>query len=310
MLDNLNQNLDRWEGILREEHVETLSQRGPEENPIETETVGGAPESNASSSIQTNERNKRLGIECPTVGRRHSLPLTVPSLLPRTVIRRESLTSEEGHPPIVFETLQMGESIVDSVVTVGTEGEEAFMQPPSIATMGEVGKPRRVLPHSRAQRRQSLPPLWDKVSLLSRPPLQPMPPTPLQEELPPIEVDKDEEKKPLLRNGAGSSSSGDKNGGMERKKDPAGEGSKSSHKQGLEEFRPNLGQRNCVPRPEEVDKENVAPPRDRAEKTTPNGVLKTRLWRSLNQEEEIENSVGRGSKPLLKHLPQVIPFLK
>ncbi|KAL7636774.1 UNVERIFIED_CONTAM: hypothetical protein RMT77_012528 [Armadillidium vulgare] len=335
MVKNLNSNLQRWESVLNEEQSKDSENVSSDKFDVE---VVPSRDSSGRPSIKEDP--------CPITGRRYSLPVNMPSLLPRTMIRRESLTGGgDGAPPLVFETLKMGDSIVDSVVSVGVSGEETTLPSPSIANMSDMNRPRRMTMHSitisrtQALRRQSLPPLWDSFSVPSRIPLQPLPPTPLQEELPPMELESgDDEKVPLLKKndsgcaggGSGGNSKSGNNDNKESTTSRNGHGKECAGNTGStpsplhrhsSERRTSATRNVSLDLPEEGDKENVAPVGDRGERPPPQTILKTRLWRSLNHEDDPldsqfqhplirgpkgiykqNNRMGRrGSAPLLKH---------
>ncbi|KAB7497515.1 cAMP-specific 3',5'-cyclic phosphodiesterase 7B [Armadillidium nasatum] len=335
MVKHLNTNLQRWESVLNEEQNKDSENVSSDKFDVE---VVPSRDSSGRPSIKEDP--------CPITGRRYSLPVNMPSLLPRTMIRRESLTGGDGAPPLVFETLKMGGNIVDSVVSVGVSGEETTLPSPSIANMSDMNRPRRMTMHSitisrtQALRRQSLPPLWDSFSIPSRIPLQPLPPTPLQEELPPMELESgDDEKVPLLKKNGSGCAGGSSEGNSKTGNNDNNESTTSRNGHSSKECAGNTGstpsplhrhsseRRTSATRnvsldlPEEGDKENVAPVGERGERPPPQTILKTRLWRSLNHEDDPldsqfqhplirgpkgiykqNNRMGRrGSAPLLKH---------
>ncbi|KAK8726155.1 hypothetical protein OTU49_010396 [Cherax quadricarinatus] len=215
MVTHMNRNLVLWEEQLAREAAEVAatqlsitpldSLRLPIEEPGEEpdDVDGGTTPSSSGDSHQSVLGSLENVSRSLQLGRRHSVPLNLPRLVPRTVIRRESLP-EVGGQPLVVETVMMGglsltsltSHTIDPNVTLTAD---ALLPEPSITTMGGVsnGRSRHA---SKLSRRMSLPPLWSQHPR-SRPlqTLQPMSPTPsedstspqdTQENLPPSEDSK------------------------------------------------------------------------------------------------------------------------
>ncbi|XP_042211395.1 uncharacterized protein LOC121858828 isoform X2 [Homarus americanus] len=197
MVNNMNKNLALWEEQLAQEAAEKtttdipitsldspqMAEEGTEEDPDEVDGVttpssSGDSHQSVLGSLENLSRSLQLG-------RRHSVPLNQPRLVPRTVIRRESLP-EVGGQPLVVETVMMGglsltsfsSHVFDPNTTLTAE---SLLPDPSITTMGGVSNGRSRLT-SRLTRRKSLPPLWSQHPR-SRPLqiLKPMSPTPSED---------------------------------------------------------------------------------------------------------------------------------
>ncbi|XP_066972061.1 uncharacterized protein [Macrobrachium rosenbergii] len=198
MVNNMNTNLTRWEEQLSDEVVKqtaTRSTTGTEEPPrlpIDNdeedvdEVEGGTTPSSSGDSHQSVLGSLENVSRSLQLGRRHSVPLNFPCLVPRTVIRRESLP-EEGGQPLVVETVMMeGVSLTSVRPRLSdpnpTLTSEALLPDPSITAMGGVDTGRSRHSGGRLARRMSLPPLWAHQHR-SRPlhTLQPLSPTPSED---------------------------------------------------------------------------------------------------------------------------------
>ncbi|XP_047737518.1 uncharacterized protein LOC108678015 isoform X2 [Hyalella azteca] len=125
------------------------------------------------------------------VGRRHSLPLNVPSMLPRTVMRRESLSSDGKHP-FLLETVHMEDMALSTLSQADNENADADMV--SIVTRlsdtSDISPSKtRVMTgscHPKSGRRRLSLPQLSAHQYRTKPPLvslQPLPATPSVEEL-------------------------------------------------------------------------------------------------------------------------------
>lgn len=195
----MNTNLAMWQEQLAQEAAEETSTeisiaapdspRSPVEGTEEDleEAEGGTTPSSSGDSHQSVLGSLENVSRSLQLGRRHSVPLNLPRLVPRTVIRRESLPGNGGQP-LVVETVMMGGLSLTSLSSYTdpntTLTADALIPNPSITTMGGVGNghPRHA---SRVGRRMSLPPLWSQHTR-SWPiqTLQPMSPTPSEDSTP------------------------------------------------------------------------------------------------------------------------------
>ncbi|XP_064096683.1 uncharacterized protein LOC135208437 isoform X5 [Macrobrachium nipponense] len=198
MVNNLNTNLTRWEEQLSDEVAKqtpirsTVATEEPPRLPIDAdeedvdEVEGGTTPSSSGDSHQSVLGSLENVSRSLQLGRRHSVPLNFPCLVPRTVIRRESLP-EEGGQPLVVETVMMEGVSLTSVRSRlsdpnTTLTSEALLPDPSITAMGGVDTGRSRHSGGRLARRMSLPPLWAHQHR-SRPlhTLQPLSPTPSED---------------------------------------------------------------------------------------------------------------------------------
>lgn len=194
MVSNMNENLAHWEEQLAQEVAEETatetsiapsdSSQPPIEDDEELEGEGGTTPSSSADSHQSVLGSLENVSRSLHLGRRHSVPLNVPRLVPRTVIRRESLPEADGQP-LVVETVVMGGMSMTSLTSHTTDNNstlttDALLPDPSITTMGGVGTghPRHSL---RLARRMSLPPVWSHSVGRHGPPLQPLSPTPSED---------------------------------------------------------------------------------------------------------------------------------
>ncbi|XP_069177832.1 uncharacterized protein [Procambarus clarkii] len=204
MVTHMNRNLALWEDqLVREAAEETATEisfvpmdspQMPVEEPEDDadEADGGTTPSSSGDSHQSVLGSLENVSRSLQLGRRHSVPLNLPRLVPRTVIRRESLP-EVGGPPLVVETVMMGGLSLTSLTSHtidpnSTLTADALLPDPSITTMGGVssGRSRHA---SRLSRRMSLPPLWPQHPR-SRPlqTLLPMSPTPSEDSTSPLDT--------------------------------------------------------------------------------------------------------------------------
>ncbi|XP_068234876.1 uncharacterized protein [Palaemon carinicauda] len=198
MVKNMNKNLTRWEKQLTDEAAAQTATGGtaatePPRLPIVgdeeeiDEVEGGTTPSSSGDSHQSVLGSLENVSRSLQLGRRHSVPLNFPCLVPRTVIRRESLP-EEGGQPLVVETVMMeGISLTSVRPRLSdpntTLTSDALLPDPSITAMGGVDTGRsRHAGGTRLTRRMSLPPLWAHQHR-SRPlhTLQPLSPTPSED---------------------------------------------------------------------------------------------------------------------------------
>ncbi|KAK7068669.1 cAMP-specific 3',5'-cyclic phosphodiesterase 7B [Halocaridina rubra] len=203
MVTNMTHNLTQWEKLLNEEtaketaatevsapssDVPKLPVDGDDED---VDDIGGGttPSSSGDShqSVLGSLENVSRSLQ---LGRRHSVPLNFPCLVPRTVIRRESLP-EEGGQPLVVETVVMGGVSLTSLRSRLTDPNstlttDALLPDPSITAMGAVDTGWSRHSNSRLTRRMSLPPLWAHQHRGNRVlhPLQPLSPTPSEDSTP------------------------------------------------------------------------------------------------------------------------------
>lgn len=194
MVANMNNNLHKWE----ERHQKKLAEdaaaapeASAENPPVESaeeepeEADGGTSPSSSGDSHQSVLGSLENVSRSLQLGRRHSVPLNVPRLLPRTIIRRESLP-ENGNQPLVVETVTMGGMSLTSLSSRpadlnATLTPDALLPEPSITTMGGVGI-RLPRPATRLARRKSLPPLWlQQTRVRASHMLQPLSPTPSED---------------------------------------------------------------------------------------------------------------------------------
>lgn len=198
MVTNMNNNLHKWEEkLLKKLAEDTAAQpaaapQDAAENPVaesaeedHEEVDGGTSPSSSGDSHQSVLGSLENVSRSLQLGRRHSVPLNVPRLLPRTIIRRESLP-ENGNQPLVVETVTMGGMSLTSLSSRppdhnATLTPEALLPEPSITTMGGVGI-RLPRPATRLTRRKSLPPLWlQQTRARASHMLQPLSPTPSED---------------------------------------------------------------------------------------------------------------------------------
>ncbi|XP_071548260.1 uncharacterized protein [Panulirus ornatus] len=199
MVNNMNTNLAMWQEQLAQEVAEgkttevSVASLDSPRLPMETteedieEAEGGTTPSSSGDSHQSVLGSLENVSRSLQLGRRHSVPLNLPRLVPRTVIRRESLPGNGGEP-LVVETVMMGGLSLTSLTSHTdpntTLTADSLIPNPSIITMGGVGngRPRHA---SRIGRRMSLPPLWSQHTR-SWPlqTLQPMSPTPSEDSTP------------------------------------------------------------------------------------------------------------------------------
>lgn len=200
---NLRSNLVKWQEVLEDDKKESCLKAltsgecsGVEEMEKERRDSSGRDSSDSSSSAT--DLPQPITTPQIVVGRRHSLPLNVPSMVPRTIIRRESM-SKDGQYPIVLETVHMEGMSLSTVSQTETDMTGSMTQAghvPVLTNMSDVtaipSSHRSVSQSSGAskssKRRMSLP------GLLSHHPhtqrykhqvstLQPLPATPSLEEL-------------------------------------------------------------------------------------------------------------------------------
>ncbi|XP_076040307.1 uncharacterized protein LOC143024863 isoform X2 [Oratosquilla oratoria] len=179
MMKNMKNNLVMWE--------EQLASEVAEEITLETNFCGDSLDDSAQEEVEEDEDEEDRDTPCSSadshqsvlgslenvshslmLGRRHSVPLNVPRLIPRTVICKESLP-EVGGPPLVVETVVVGGSSTTSITSSyfpaastssnASLSADALLPQVSIAAMGDVGR-LRPKPSTRLRRRMSLPPLW------------------------------------------------------------------------------------------------------------------------------------------------------
>ncbi|XP_047502380.1 uncharacterized protein LOC125047879 isoform X5 [Penaeus chinensis] len=232
MVSNMNENLGHWEEQLAQEVAEetvTETSIAPSESPQlpiedeeELEGEGGTTPSSSADSHQSVLGSLENVSRSLHLGRRHSVPLNVPRLVPRTVIRRESLPEADGQP-LVVETVVMGGMSMTSLTSHTTDNNttltsDSLLPDPSITTMGGVGTshPRHSL---RLARRMSLPPVWSHSVGRHGPPLQPLSPTPSEDSTTQQNPDEDSSSKrtddSLRTQTTGQCSGGDQSGGGE-----------------------------------------------------------------------------------------------
>ena len=200
MVNNMNTNLTRWEEQIAVEAADKnaaevagaaevpprLPATADEDDGDEVEG-GNTPSSSGDShqSVLGSLENVSRSLQ---LGRRHSVPLNFPCLVPRTVIRRESLP-EEGGQPLVVETVMMEGVSLTSVRPRLSDPNptltgDALLPDPSITAMGGVDTGRsRHSGSGRLARRMSLPPLWAHQHRSGRTlhSLQPLSPTPSED---------------------------------------------------------------------------------------------------------------------------------
>lgn len=198
MVTNMRANQQKWEERLLKKKLgeDTNSQplvvkQDSADNPVvesgeeEAEEVdGGTSPSSSGDSHQSVLGSLENVSRSLQLGRRHSVPLNMPRLLPRTIIRRESLP-EHGNEPLVVETVTMGGMSLTSLTSGPADNStltpEALLPEPSITTMGGVGI-RIPRPATRLGRRRSLPPLWlQQTRARTSHMLQPLSPTPSED---------------------------------------------------------------------------------------------------------------------------------
>ena len=202
MMDNLQSNLCKWKEKLAEDAVanqqKASSITAPVQEAVEKDVEDSndsSRSSNSSSDSKTDTSHLVASTAVPQAvfGRRHSLPLNVPSMLPRTVIRRESL-SKDGQCPIVLETIQMEGMCLSSLSQVDSTKDscEAGSTLTPVITKIEEGTqllPKRQVssePSKATKRRLSLPPLLSQHQRYKQPhvfKLHPLPATPSLEDL-------------------------------------------------------------------------------------------------------------------------------
>ncbi|CAL4062191.1 unnamed protein product [Meganyctiphanes norvegica] len=170
---NMKGNLQQWEKQLEIEAQElakeretstSLSVKEDEEDDDDdaiTSTSSGDSHQSVLGSLENVSRSLQLG-------RRHSVPLNLPCMLPRTIIRHESISSEGSasgtQQPLVVETLMCGGLSLTSLSTYTSESHlttDSLLPDPSITTMTGSSNERTFRPsHNRLVRRMSLPPLY------------------------------------------------------------------------------------------------------------------------------------------------------
>lgn len=197
MMGNLKSNLIRWQETLKGDNIVTqkslLLGENKQTSVERQDTDNDSNSSGSSSSENADSVSHTMNAPQTIVGRRHSLPLNVPSMLPRTVIRRESL-SKDGQHPIVLETVQMEGMSLSAVSQTETDPAGSKTQSGHISILTNMDGssmpsrgPQRKSQSKSEKRRMSLP------GLLSHNPqhrfkqpvstLQPLPATPSLEEL-------------------------------------------------------------------------------------------------------------------------------
>ena len=317
MLKNMKSNLQEWENT----QPETPAPPAPAPPSVEVEQTSLSPPAISSESDADSSGSVLGSLQClyQSVSRRHSLPLSVlpagplPATLPRTVMRRQSVPNGSGGgAPMLMQTVVVGDMVMGSL-TPGSPAPHAPLTPesllpdPSIATMGGVGRGGR----RRVGRRASLPPLWPQRARPAHT-LMPMPPTPT----PPQEDSQDcqnsfplsrlpsEEVEERLRRAGGSnercrldncSSTGETPVG--NKNGMSGNELRMVRRASLDSC-PGRGMRDSngnVRNNRAQDKENWCPVGDRPPAL---GLCGTRLWRSLNYDDENTGPLdNRGGKP-------------
>ncbi|XP_050724837.1 uncharacterized protein LOC127002753 isoform X2 [Eriocheir sinensis] len=197
MVTNMKTNQQKWEErllkkklaedtapqpLMLKDSADNTVVESAEEEPEEVD--GGTSPSSSGDSHQSVLGSLENVSRSLQLGRRHSVPLNMPRLLPRTIIRRESLP-EHGNQPLVVETVTMGGMSLTSLTSGPADNSaltpEALLPEPSITTMGGVGI-RLPRPTTRLTRRKSLPPLWlQQTRARTSHMLQPLSPTPSED---------------------------------------------------------------------------------------------------------------------------------
>ncbi|KAF2369133.1 3'5'-cyclic nucleotide phosphodiesterase catalytic domain [Trinorchestia longiramus] len=203
MMRNLRHNLQQWQERLAEDALPKNPQPLALKSSVEDDTQPEKCEEalkevlSRSSSSSGDTGGETLGElksqpvlsgQQTVVGRRHSLPLNVPSMLPRTVMRRESLSSDGQHP-FILETIHMEGMSLSALSQADAEAADKGMV--SIVTrMSDSSSAKTtLLPgscHSKPGRRRLSLPQLSTYQYRNRQPvttLQPLPATPSVEEL-------------------------------------------------------------------------------------------------------------------------------
>lgn len=172
MCSNMKDNLQQWdkqleteaEDLAKEREASTsMSMKEEEEDDDDaiTSTSSGDSHRSVLGSLENVSRSVQLG-------RRHSVPLNLPCMLPRTIIRHESISSQgsasDAVQPLVVETIMCGGLSLTSLSTYTSETQlttDSLLPDPSITTMTGSGNERSFRSsHNRLTRRMSLPPLY------------------------------------------------------------------------------------------------------------------------------------------------------